>query len=93
MILKPRGSEDIEFLKVTLSRSNPVVCQTEEREKERDCFLPRLCVALILQLPTGEKLVESTLFPHHFNPKKSVMTLNQRGKLIGFAKRHQCKGI
>jgi hypothetical protein len=41
--------------------------------------------------PTGQKLIESMLFPRNFNPK-SLMKL-KHGKLIGFAKRHQLKGI
>uniref|UniRef100_A0A8C8G8X4 Cadherin domain-containing protein n=1 Tax=Oncorhynchus tshawytscha TaxID=74940 RepID=A0A8C8G8X4_ONCTS len=40
-------------------------------------------------IPLGKKRVE-TFFPHNFKPKKIiVLTLNQRGKLIGFAKSHK----
>lgn len=43
--------------------------------------------------PTGQKLVEPTLFLCHLTTKIFVMTLNQRGTLIGVAKSHQLTGI
>jgi hypothetical protein len=49
--------------------------------------IPRKCV------PPGQKLVESTLFPRHFNQKYLCDDVELTGKLIGFARRHQCKGI
>ena len=48
-----------------------------------------MCVLLHLHFTNWAKTGSMSFQP----PKIYVMTLNQRGKLIGFAKSHQPKGI
>ena len=43
--------------------------------------------------PTALKLNESTFIALNNNNKKIYVMKNQSGKVIGFAKHHQCKGI
>lgn len=60
-----------------------------ERERDRE----RLVVSFRQTQPTGQKLVGSTLFHVILTQKIYVKTLNQSGKLIGFAEIYKRKDI
>lgn len=59
------------IIKANSVKTAGVKCE-EKAQSQNDTLFKHL---------TGHKLMESTLFPHNFNPQNSVMTLNQCGKL------------